>query len=262
MTLKPPPTRKPPKRPKAGTSKPVATRDVKSFKIEAWIGDNEGEKCILYGPSGIGKTTLASMCPNSVFIGMDDGGRKIQNPLTCQPINVVAGITTFQDVRDALRTPGLFDEFDTIVVDNISKLQEWIENDTITNVKVNGQTVSSFRKYGWDGPDLILDRFRLLMTDLDVHIRAGRNIILLAQQGQIKRSSAASADYLEDGPYISHTNRSSAREELKQWADHVFRIGYLDFEVRREKGAKAGPCKNNGGPPDRHLNQSGRIVLR
>ena len=252
ITTKPPATLKPPTRKPAGrpTSKPsvgkTPPREVKSFAIVPWTGANEGEKIIAYGPSGIGKTTLAAMAPTPVFLGVDDGGRKIVNPITGKLINKVDGIETFQDVRDALQAPGLFDQVETIVIDTITKLEELMQHFAILNITFKGAKVQSFRQFGWDGPEVLVDQFRLLMSDLDSHTRAGRNVILLAQQGQIRRSSASTDDYLEDGPFISHTNRYSAREELKQWADHVLRIGYLNLQVHREKDAKAGKVVSEG----------------
>ena len=241
-----PPTKKPP-----STSKSVATLPktkpsgrkahvVKTFNITPWTGANEGEKITMYGRSGIGKTTLAATAPDAVFLGIDDGGRKIVHPLTGKPINAIPGIETFQDIRDVLIQKELFPEGCTIVIDTLSKGEEMIQQHVLENTTVNGQRVTSFRKFGWDGDRYTLDQIRFLLSDLDRHARTGRNIILLCQQGQIKVANAEGADYLEDGPFLQHRNDCSAREEVKQWSDHVLRIGYLDLEVVVEKGAKAG----------------------
>lgn len=245
MATKPPSRKSKPPNPKGkpGLKPGVPSRKEhkpKSFNIALWTGEDEGEKIVLYGKSGIGKTTLASTAPNPVFIGVDDGGRKITNPLTGDPIQVVSGVETFQDVRDALAQKNLFPKDCTIVIDTLSKMEELIQNHVIATTTVNGQRVTSFRKFGWDGDRYTLDQIRLLLADLDQHTRVGRNAILLCQQGQIKVANAEGSDYLEDGPFLQHRSDCSAREEVKQWADHVLRIGYLDLEVAVEKGAKAG----------------------
>lgn len=230
--------------PKPGKSKPssapAAARTPKSFQIKPWSSHNEGEKIVIYGRSGIGKTTLAAMAPGAVFIGLDDGGRKINNPLTGKPIQVVAGVESFADLRDALAQSALWPKKCTIVIDTITKCEELIQHYVLETTTVNGQRVQSFRKFGWDGDRYTLDQVRLLLTDLDTHVRAGRNVILLAQQGQVKVANAEGADYLEDGPAIQHRNDCSSREEIKQWADHVLRVGYLDLEVAVERAGKAG----------------------
>jgi hypothetical protein len=244
MAMKPPKRSKPrgkPNLPPKPAGRPAgANRPSKSFKVIPWSGDAEGEKIVMYGKSGIGKTTLAAMAPNPIFLGVDDGGRKIANPLTGDPVQVVDGIGDFQDVRDALATDALWPEDCTIVLDTLSKLEEWIQNHVLEHTTVNGKRVTSFRKFGWDGDRYTLDQVRNLLTDLDRHSRAGRNVILLCQQGQIRVANAEGSDYLEDGPFLQHRNDCSAREEVKQWADHVVRVGYLALQVQTEKGSKAG----------------------
>lgn len=237
-----PPKRKPKGKPLVPKSKPTSRkreRAPKNFSVEAWTGEGEGEKLVVYGKSGIGKTTLAAMAPNPIFIGVDDGGRKIQNPLTNEPVQVVRGVEDWQDVRDALHSD-IWPEGSTVVLDTLSKAEEWIQQYVVENITINGQRVTSFRKFGWDGDRHCLDQVRLLLTDLDSLARKGRNVILLCQQGQIKVANAEGSDYLEDGPYLQHRADCSAREEVKQWADHVLRIGYLDMQVAVEKNAKAG----------------------
>lgn len=244
-----PPPKAPPKPPPKLPPKPGAvartsareTRQAKSFSVAPWTGAGEGEKIVLYGKSGIGKTTLAAMAPNPVFIGIDDGGRKITNPLTGQPVLAVHGIETFHDVRDALGQTDLWPEGCTVVIDTLTKMEELIQAYIMETVTQNGQRVTSFRKYGWDGDRHILDAYRLLLNDLDVLSRKGRNVLLLCQQGQIRVANAEGADYLEDGPFLQHRNDCSTREEVKQWADHVLRIGYLDLSVvKDDHKAKAG----------------------
>lgn len=241
-----PPPASPPKAspaPLPPTARPApdtGKRTVKTFSVKTFDADAEGEKLIIYGPSGIGKSTLAASCPGAVFISADDGARRILQPQTGAKLPQVPGVECWEDLRDALQQKDLFPANSTIVIDTITKLEEWIQDYCVRTVKVKSKAVDSFRKFGWDGADLIVEQFRLLMSDLDRHVRNGTNVILLAQQGQIKRSAADSADYLEDGPFVTHTNRASAREELKQWADHVFRIGYADFDVHKADGERAG----------------------
>ncbi len=213
---------------------PVKSHIPKTFAISSWTGANEGEKIVIFAKSGGGKTTLASMAPNAVFIGVDDGGRKIVNPLTGQHVNVIQGITSFQDIRDALHQTSLYAPDSTIVIDTLTKAESMAEPYIFEHYKVNNASVSSMRKYGWDGPAHQLEVMRLLLSDLDAHIRAGRSAVLLSQLAQIRVANAEGLDYLEDGPKLQHNNQYSSRTEVCEWADHVFRIGYVDFNVQRD----------------------------
>ena len=101
MTAKTTPP-KPPVKPPASKKKltppvltapaPKSSRAIKTFQVKPWSGGDEGEKAILYSDSGMGKTTLSAMSPNSVFIGLDDGGRKIKHPITGEDLNYIPGI--------------------------------------------------------------------------------------------------------------------------------------------------------------------------
>lgn len=190
---------------------------------------------MIYAKSGNGKTTLAAQVPGAVFFGFDDGGRKIRNPITGEPVNAIDGLTCIDDVRDALRQKNLFADDATLVFDTVTKLEEVAEPYIFANYPgSNGKKVTAMRGYGWDGPAHLLDVFRLLLTDLDPHVRAGRNVILLAQEAQITVANAEALDYLQDGPKLQHNKQYSNRAEVCEWADHVLRIGYLDFSVEKD----------------------------
>jgi hypothetical protein len=244
VPMKPPVAARLPPVVKPAMAKPGAApaRVRKQFVIEDWQEASEGQKIVLWAKSGMGKSTLAAMAPGAVFIGVDDGGRKITDPRNGTRIRRVPGIETFDDIRDALHQSGLFPDKGTIVIDTITKVEPIIEPWIFANYKVKGGgTAKNMREYGWDGPAHNLDAIRLLLTDLDQHVRQGRNVILLAQLAQVKVANAEGLDYLEDGPKLQHNNQYSARTEVCEWADHVFRIGYSDFNVVREDvKAKAG----------------------
>jgi hypothetical protein len=214
---------------------PAKAHVAKVFSVQPWTNADEGEKAIIYAKSGTGKTTLAAQIAGAIFIGIDDGGRKILNPLTGQPINAIPGVTGFQDLRDALHQTSLFPAGSTVVIDTVTKLEEVAEPYIFEHYKTSaGVSVNNMRKYGWDGPAHMLDVFRLMLTDLDALVRRGVNVVLLAQLAQITVANAEGLDYLEDGPKLQHNKQYSVRNELCEWADHVFRIGYADFNVSRD----------------------------
>jgi hypothetical protein len=155
---------------------------------------------------------------------------------------VVPGITSLDDVRDALHQKDLFPADATIVIDTVTKLEADMEPWVFANYPLKGGAkATSMRAYGWDGPAHLLDGMRLLLTDLDAHIRVGRNVVLLAQVAQVRVPNSEGADYLEDGPKLHHNNQYSLRTEVCEWCDHVLRIGYQNFEVRTDSStAKAG----------------------
>ena len=144
-TLAPPPPRsKPRPSPVAASPAPVAAaRPARTFAVADWSGDNEGQKTIIYSGSGDGKSTLASLNPRSIFIGLDDGARLLRRP-DGSPVRFIPGVETYQDVRDALVQPGLFNAGDMLVIDTITRLEQLAEAHLIATVKdERGNAVTS-----------------------------------------------------------------------------------------------------------------------
>lgn len=239
--------KKPPTLPRGipSTTKKVV-RVPKTFAVEDWSGDNEGEKVILHAPSGMGKTTLAAMAPKPVFIGIDDGGRKIKHPVTGEDLRYIPGIETFDDYRDALHQKSLFDNDETVVTDTATVLQDLGLTWTLENVKTEGKEgkfPSRIEDYGWGkGHRHLYDTMHLILGDLDNVVRNGKNIILICQTQQTLVANAEGVDYLKDVPKLANQFGKvcpSVWGTYCEWADHVIHIR-LDSVVAKEKKAVGG----------------------
>jgi hypothetical protein len=220
----------------ASKKKVEASRPLKKFTIGAPPAGNYGQKFLIYGKSGIGKSTLASTKQNLVFISIDDGARNIRHPQTGALIDRALGVETYQDIRDALQQPELFPEGCTIVIDTITKVERLAETHVLENIPhEKGNTINSLNDYGWgQGFRHVYDHMRYLLSDMDRVIATGRNIILLAQVDQVNVSNAEGFDYIEDGPKLQDNKLGRVRTEFIEWCDHVIRVGYLNFDVRRD----------------------------
>lgn len=235
------PAKPPMQKPNVMKPTPASAHVAKTFSVTPWAGKNEGKKVTIYGKSGSGKTSLAALIENAIFIGIDDGGRTIKQA-DGTDLMVIPGIESYQDVRDALRQKNLFPDGSTAVIDTMTKLEELQEPYIFQhNTLKGGAKATSMRAFGWDGPSLQLDCLRLILTDLEGLVRRGINVVLLCQLAQIRVANAEGLDYLEDGPKLLHNNQYSSRTELCEWSDHVFRIGYTDMNVQKEnEKAKVG----------------------
>ncbi len=231
MSKPPPPIPK-----KVGPAAPPAkaTAPAKQFKVRSYSIENVGHKTLGYGPSGVGKTTLFSMMPDPVFFPMDDGGRLIRNPITGKPLDLVEGLKTFEDVRDALHQPRLFQEHKSIVIDTVTALEPWIEQQVLTTVKKDGASMvgKSIRDYGYNvGWTYVLERYRLLMSDLDALCQQGYHIGIIAQESAVSMPNTEGIDYLQAGPSLHHDKQISPRLYMGENVDHVLRIGFNDQVV-------------------------------
>jgi len=248
--LETPPKRtvpKPTPPPKPGGRTAAAPKPTRTFKVSPWTGEGEGEKIIAYGDTGIGKTTLMSMLPNPIFIGVDDGGRRIVNPKTDKPVDHVPGIDTFEDVRAAIHQPNLFPAGSSCVIDTLTRVEVLAERfvlDTIPKAsKGKGAVVlaKNLKDYGYnEGSSHVRDTFRMLLQDLDTLVRRGVNVGMICQEQAITVANPEGSDYLRACPRLHHDKQYSTMLEVCEWADHILRVGYLrtmvDIEADRSVG--------------------------
>ena len=214
----------------------IAKVPAKSFTVAPWIGEGQGEKVIIYAPSGQGKTTLASMAPDPVFIGVDDGGRKIHNPKTGQPVLHVPGVETFGDVRAVLQS-NVFSDHATVVIDTATMLQHWALPYMFATIPhEKGSTVKSIEGYGFGkGYRHLFDLMHTILVDCDRLVRVGKNIIIICQEAATAETNTSGENYLKSGPNLHHSDKASVRKDYIEWADHVLRIGWEGAKVEDRK---------------------------
>lgn len=223
-------------RPKPATPRPQTrpTQPCKQFQIETWDGSKSGEKILLYAETGFGKTTLASMAPNPVFIGLDDGGRKLKNPITGELLRHIPGINSFEDVRAALNACLTLD-CETIVIDTGTILESLAEAHVLRTVPgPQGSRPSNLESYGYGkGYKHLYDAMRLPLLDMDKLIDAGKNVIVICQSINNKIANPAGEDYLCNEPRLYHSRQYSVLLLWCEWADHIFRIDYQGTWVKK-----------------------------
>ena len=249
MTLLPtllPPERKIPGKPKVPQTKVLPptkpVRQAKTFTTADWTNAGQGKKIIVYGDSGMGKTTLASLLPKPIFIGLDDGGREIEGKTLKY---IPEPIETFDDLRDALRQTNLYDNYDSLVIDTLTRADEdlalkWTLNNVFSD---KGTKVSDIESYGWGkGYRHTYDTMRLLLPDLDTLIRVGKNVVLLCQSTTESVPNPGGEDFLRDAPKLQpqHGKTPSVIGLFVEWCDHVFKIGYGDITTSKKKASSSG----------------------
>ncbi len=239
---------KPPAPPKAPVGvkggKAVASRQkekkaIKTFQVGIWSGEGEGEKILGYADSGLGKTSVGLLTPTPVFMGLDDGGRKLVHPVTGEPPHYIGGVETFDDFQQATQQVDLFDDYETVVIDTGTILETWAHDwmlENITNDK--NEHVNNIERYGWGkGHRHLWDTMRLPLCDFDALVRRGKNILILCQMQQAEITNASGENYLCDVPKLAmqHGKTPSVWGMYVEWCDHVFKIGYSDLKAKDKK---------------------------
>ena len=123
-TSRPPTKRTPP--PPA----PPARKAVQFGKIR----QGAGHRIVLYGPGGIGKTTLASALPGpAAFVDLDDSLPRLAAQLDTGNILPVAGVESWSTLRDALHADG-WQDVKSIVIDTGTRAEEMAVAHTLASV--------------------------------------------------------------------------------------------------------------------------------
>lgn len=224
----------------------------KDFRIGRKNAVPRGKKIVLYGESGIGKSTLSSMLPNPVFIDLDNGCAELTHPKTGEPLidRCFQDVKTFEDVRGLLQS-NAYDSFNSLIIDNVTVLETLAVQYVLKTVKAGNQRniqAADIEHYGWGkGYRHLYDHMNLILQDLDVVLDKGINVCLLAQSSAKTVPNPDGDDYLREGPRLCNAKNNSVEDLYCEWADHLLRIGYQMISVQDRKasstGARAVFCK-------------------
>ncbi|MFZ4778299.1 MAG: AAA family ATPase [Terrimicrobiaceae bacterium] len=207
---------------------------------------NVGHRILLYGPGGIGKTTLACALPGPVaFVDLDESLQRLLPQLATSRLseNVipVEGIATWSALRLALQSDG-WDGVRSIVIDTGTKAEELALAWMFSNIKEKGVSVSRMEDYGYkSGYRHLFDTFNLLLSDLDAHARAGRNVVLVCHECAAKVPNPQGLDWIRYEPRLAQDDKNcQLRYRAKEWADHVLALVYDVNVSDKGKGQGSG----------------------
>jgi hypothetical protein len=236
----------PPIRPSGNRPPPAPVKQQSLSKVVfGQIPASKGQRIVLYGTGGIGKSTLACLAPGPVaFLDADESLAILKTQLVEQdiPLPILIPANDWKSAQAALQADG-YDKVKTIVIDTATKLEEWSVAHTIATVKhEKGNAVTSIEGYGFGkGFQHNFETFMKLLAELDRHIRAGRNVILIAHECTSNVPNPRGEDWTRYEPRLQSpkSGTASIRARLKEWADHVLFLGY-DVAVKDGKAQGSG----------------------
>ena len=176
---------------------------------------------MLYGPEGIGKSTLASQFPSPIFIDLEHGTDTMDIARTDTP-------KTFNDVLTLMTMILEEDEFKTVVIDTADKLEQLITAHVLEAHHLNSIEDAGYGK----GYTYIAEEFVRFLRKCGELIDAGKNVVIVAHAMMRKFEQPD-----EMGAYDRWELKLSKKAAplVKEWADMVLFLNYKTTVVTDEK---------------------------
>ena len=179
----------------------------------------------LYGPEGIGKSSLASQFAKPLFLDLESGTDQLD-------VRRVSGIRTWEEllatVREVSQDPGVCR---TLVIDTADRAEQLCIAHVCRKYKQDG--LESFG-YG-RGYTFLAETWTQLLTALDSVIAAGINVIVIAHARQRKvelPDQTGSFDHWE----MKLTKQVAPL--LKEWVDMLLFLNFQTYVVNTETNTR------------------------
>jgi hypothetical protein len=246
MSTAPPPSRPlPPPKPSTGTKSlgsTQATNPIGKRSFAVSTGRNvTGQKTVIYGPGGVGKSELAA---NMQSIGVKPLFLDIGSSTKFLDVARIDDIANWDELRAALQNTELLSGYDAVVIDDLSVAQEWSGEWTCANVKdEKGNWHQELSKYPFGkGYEYNYDTFLKFLGDCDSIARRGIHVICIAHDCVVEAPNPHGEDYIRYAPRLQEPGKKgigSIRARVKEWCDHLLFIGY-DVAIGEDGKGKGG----------------------
>ena len=178
-------------------------------------------RCVIYGPEGIGKSTLASQFPDAVFIDFEQGTdtmdvARFENPTHFDGLILLLKSIAQEDVCKTV-VLDTADKLESLITDHLCEVNDW------KNIEDPG--------YG-KGYTYLAQKWLEVLKACDEVIDSGKNIVIVAHAAMRKFEQPD-----EMGAYDRWELKLSKKTAplIKEWADMVLFMNYKNNIVEDPK---------------------------
>lgn len=202
------------------------------FEIDSGI-KQKALKVVVYGPEGVGKSTLASQFPNVLFIDTEDSTMHMN-------VNRLKKPTSWSELLSMIDWVKQTRPCSTLIIDTADWAQQLAEKQVL--IENNWKSIES-PGYG-EGYVKTREHWGKMLDKLSDVVDAGINIVLTAHT-EIKKFEDPTENLAYDRYELKLAKRSNAHIAgvTKEWADMVLFINYEVYAVKREGMANKGQAQ-------------------
>ena len=178
-------------------------------------------RCIIYGPEGIGKSTLASNFPEAVFIDLEHGTDSMDVSRFTTPSN----LALFMDLLNSIAQEEVCK---TVVIDTADRLEQ-----IVTKYVCEKHQIRSIEDAGYGkGYTYLWETWQEILKALDKVIDSGKNVVLVAH-AQMRKFEQPD----EMGAYDRWELKLSKKTAplIKEWSDMLLFCNYKNNIVEDPK---------------------------
>lgn len=189
------------------------------------------QRLVIYGPEGIGKSTMASHAPKPLYLDTEMGTGQLDvdrvEVSTLEQISIT--------IHELLNQQH---DYKTVVLDTADNLWRLCADSIVAENK--GWKDIESPGYG-RGYAMASDRFRLVLDRLDSLINAGVNVVVVSHAKVERVSPPDNAEYSKYCIKVSAPTKQAevARDTLKEWCDCMLFCNF-DTTVDSSKGKAVG----------------------